>query len=69
MITPIIYTKVGCPWCDEVLFYFDKKHIPYKKMIVSGNAAAMAEMSAISGQTKAPTMNWDGEILADFGGL
>ena len=27
----------------------------------------MKEMVALSGQTKAPTMDWDGEVLADFG--
>jgi hypothetical protein len=27
----------------------------------------MAEMEALSGQTKAPTMDWQGEVLADFG--
>jgi glutaredoxin 3 len=27
----------------------------------------MAEMRELSGQTKAPTMRWGDEILADFG--
>lgn len=27
----------------------------------------MAEMVALSGQSKAPTLDWDGEVLADFG--
>jgi len=35
--------------------------------VVSGNSAAMQEMVRLSGQSKAPTMDWDGEILADFG--
>ena len=66
-ITPILYVKTGCPWCDEVLEYMDRKNLPYRKVTVSGNREAMAEMVELSGQSKAPTMDWDGEVLADFG--
>lgn len=27
----------------------------------------MEEMFSLSGQRKAPTMDWEGEVLADFG--
>lgn len=65
--TPIIYVKTGCPWCDEVLEYFDSKKLPYTEVTVSGNREAMQAMVDLSGQSKAPTMDWDGEVLADFG--
>lgn len=65
--TPVLYLKPGCPWCEEVVAYLDRKSIPYEKVIVSGNRAAMQEMIDLSGQSKAPTMDWDGEVLADFG--
>ena len=65
--TPILYVKTGCPWCDEVLDYFDGHKLPYRKITVSGNREAMQEMVDLSGQSKAPTMDWDGEVLADFG--
>ena len=67
MITPIIYIKPGCPWCEEVLDYMNAKDLPYEKVVVTGDPDAMAEMVALSGQSKAPTMDWDGEVLADFG--
>lgn len=67
MITPTLYVKTGCPWCDEVLDYMDEKGLAYTKVVVSGNREAMDEMVALSGQSKAPTMDWDGEVLADFG--
>lgn len=67
MTVPILYIKPGCPWCDEVVDYFEKKKIAYRAQVVSGNPAAMKEMVDLSGQTKAPTMDWDGEVLADFG--
>jgi len=66
-ITPILYVKTGCPWCEEVLEYFDSHHLPYEKVTVNGNAAAMKVTVDLSGQSKAPTMDWDGEVLADFG--
>ncbi|HCN27219.1 MAG TPA: NrdH-redoxin [Verrucomicrobiales bacterium] len=67
MPVPVLYVKTGCPWCDEVLDFLDERRLPYRKVVVSGNAAAMREMADLSGQTKAPTMDWDGEVLADFG--
>ena len=66
-VTPIIYVKTGCPWCDDVLDYFEEKELPYEKVTVSGNREAMQAMVDLSGQSKAPTMDWDGEVLADFG--
>lgn len=67
MSLPILYIKRGCPWCDEVVDYLKRKNITVKTVIVSGNPAAMKEMVDLSGQTKAPTMDWQGEVLADFG--
>ena len=52
-VTPILYVKTGCPWCEEVLEYFQAHKLPFEKITVSGNPA--------------PTMDWDGEVLADFG--
>ena len=67
MIKPIIYVKTGCPWCEEVLEYLDALRIAYQKITVSGNRDAMQAMIDLSGQSKAPTMDWYGEVLADFG--
>lgn len=67
MIKPIVYVKTGCPWCEEVLEYLDARRIAYQPITVSGNREAMKEMIDLSGQSKAPTMDWDGEVLADFG--
>jgi glutaredoxin 3 len=64
---PIVYIKIGCPWCDDVIEYLGGKRIAYRQVVVSGNREAMQEMVDLSGQSKAPTLDWDGEILADFG--
>ena len=62
-----LYIKPGCPWCDEVVYYLDRKNITVRTVVVSGNREAMHEMVGLSGQSKAPTMDWHGEVLADFG--
>lgn len=67
MSLPILYIKPGCPWCDEVVDYLERKRIAVKTVIVSGNREAMMEMVELSGQSKAPTMDWHGTVLADFG--
>lgn len=63
----VLYVKPGCPWCTEVENYLSEKGIEVRRVVVSGDRQAMEEMINISGQKKAPTMDWEGEILADFG--
>ena len=67
MSLPILYIKTGCPWCDDVIDYLDRQRIEVETIVVSGNREAMAEMVALSGQSKAPTLDWHGKVLADFG--
>lgn len=63
----VLYVKNGCPWCVEVEEYLAEKGIVVRRVVVSGNRDAMEEMVALSGQSKAPTLDWDGDVLADFG--
>jgi glutaredoxin 3 len=65
--TPVLYVKPGCPWCEEVVDYFKAHKIEFKSVNVSANPLAMQAMRDLSGQSKAPTLDWGGEILADFG--
>ena len=67
MSLPILYIKPGCPWCVDVVDYLKRRKIEVKQVIVSGDREAMQQMIDLSGQSKAPTMNWHGEVLADFG--
>lgn len=66
-MTPTLYVKAGCPYCKAALDYLDQHKVDYEKVDVRGSDAGMNKLQEISGQTKTPTMNWDGEILADFG--
>lgn len=63
---PILYVKPGCPWCHEAIEYLDEHGVGYQQKDVTSDSAARAEMQRKSGQTKAPTLDWRGKILADF---
>lgn len=64
---PILYVKSGCPWCEEVVGFLRDHGIGYRERLVSGDTAAFGEMQRASGQTKAPVLDWRGDVLADFG--
>ncbi len=61
----IIYTKTGCPWCIKALTFLNTAGVEYEEREVLSNPDFMKEMEEKSGQTKAPTIDLDGEILAD----
>jgi glutaredoxin 3 len=61
----IIYTKTGCPWCKGVLDLLNEKGVAYEEREVRSNPTFMKELTEKSGQTKTPTLDIDGEILAD----
>lgn len=62
-----LFIKPGCPWCDEAIEWLEAHGIAYERLDVIRNAAARAEMFDLTGQTKAPSIDVDGHILADFG--
>jgi glutaredoxin len=66
-MTPILYIKPGCPWCDDALDYLKRRGIEHETVDVLSDRDKMREMVELSGQSKTPTLDWDGEILADFG--
>ena len=61
----IVYTKLGCPWCREVIAFMKEKNVPFEEREVRGNKEWFGEMVKKSGQEKTPTLDLDGAILAD----
>lgn len=61
----IVYTKTGCPWCIGVTDFLKESNIDFEERNVTENEEYFVEMQAKSGQSKAPTLDIDGEILAD----
>lgn len=62
-----LFIKPGCPWCDEAIEWLDIRKIAYDTLDVNNDEAARREMRELTGQTKAPSIEVDGEVLADFG--
>lgn len=62
-----LFIKPGCPWCDEALDWFAARGITPETLDVIRDPVARAEMRELTGQTRAPSLDVDGEILADFG--
>jgi len=65
--TPRLFTKQGCPWCQKARDILNEKGVPYQEISVTESEDAFNEMQRLSGQTFAPVLDWNGEILADFG--
>ena len=61
-----LFIKPHCGWCDEAIDWLDERGIQYETLDVTRDRAARQEMFELSGQTLAPTIDVDGEILADF---
>lgn len=62
-----LFIKTGCPWCDEAVEWLDDHGIKYATLNVSSDPDAREEMLELTGQTKAPSIEVDGKVLADFG--
>lgn len=63
---PTLYVKTGCPWCREALSFFNAQGVDLDIRDVSIDASDMNAMVSISGQTKAPTFEYDEFVVADF---
>ncbi|MGI8603511.1 MAG: glutaredoxin family protein [Verrucomicrobiales bacterium] len=61
-----LFVKTHCGWCHEAQDWLDKRGIEYELVDVISDPAAFQEMRQLSGQTLAPVIEVDGEILADF---
>lgn len=61
-----LFIKPYCGWCHEATDWLDAHGVKYEKLDVISDARAREEMAQLSGQTLAPVLDVDGEILADF---
>ena len=61
-----LFVKPFCGWCHEAQDWLDDHEIEYQTLDVTTDRAARQEMLELSGQTLAPVIEVDGEVLADF---
>lgn len=62
-----LFIKPYCPWCHKAVDWLKAHDIKHETLDVIADQEAFAEMREISGQTLAPVIDVDGEVLADFG--
>jgi glutaredoxin 3 len=62
-----LFIKPYCGWCDRASRWLDEHGVTYETLDVFADASAWDEMLKLSGQTLAPVLDVDGQILADFG--
>jgi glutaredoxin len=61
-----LFVKPYCGWCREAQDWLDEKGVTYETLDVISDSGARREMRELSGQTLAPVIEVDGQILADF---
>lgn len=61
-----LFIKPFCGWCDEAVDWLDQHGLDYQKLDVIADGRARGEMVRLSGQSLAPVIDVDGEVLADF---
>ena len=62
-----LFIKPYCGWCHKAMRWLDERGVKYETLDVIADTKAYDEMVELSGQTLAPVIDVDGEILADFG--
>src|SRR5258708_5698650 len=61
-----LFIKPFCGWCDQAMDWLDARGVKYEVLDVIADAGARQEMEELSGQTLAPVLDVDGQILSDF---
>jgi len=62
-----LFIKPYCGWCDKAARWLDDHGVKYETLDVIAYPEAFDEMVELSGQSLAPVLDVDGEVLADFG--
>ena len=62
-----LFIKPYCGWCRQAMDWLDDNDIQYETLDVIADEKAYEEMYRLSGQTLAPVIDVDGQVLADFG--
>jgi monothiol glutaredoxin len=60
-----VWTKIGCPWCIEVVDLLNERQLAFEERVVTTNKGHWDEMVRLSRQSKAPVVDIDGHLLID----
>ncbi len=62
-----LFIKPYCGWCRAAMSWLKDHEVRYEAIDVIADPKAYDEMVRLSGQTCAPVIDVDGQLLADFG--
>lgn len=62
-----LFIKPGCPWCEEALEWLNDQGVEFQTLDIIQDSDAREEMIELTGQSKVPSIEVDGALLADFG--
>jgi glutaredoxin len=60
-----LYRKAGCPWAAAVIGFLNELNVRFEIRNVTTHPQYAAEVQKKSGKCISPTLDFDGEILAD----
>lgn len=61
----IVYRKSGCPWAAAVMAFLNELAVPFELRNVTTHPQFAKEVQAKSGKCISPTVEIDGQIIAD----
>jgi glutaredoxin 3 len=61
----VLYKKSGCPWAAAVMGFLEELNVPFEIKNVTTHPHYAKEVEKKSGKCMSPTLDFDGEILAD----
>ena len=61
-----VYSTPTCPYCRMAKDYLSSRGASYAEVDVSGDKAAAAEMTKLSGQMGVPVVVIDGNVIVGF---
>jgi glutaredoxin len=61
-----LFVKPYCGWCHQAEDWLKARGLAFQRLDVIADLKARKEMEALSGQTLAPVIEVNGQILADF---
>jgi len=61
-----LFVKTGCPYCAKAREYLAAQNFQFLERNVTEDREAFEQMKKLSGQDKAPTLVFEGDVLSDF---
>lgn len=62
----LVFTTPACPWCNRAKAHLRERHVPFREVDVSRDAAAARDLVRRTGQMGVPVIEIDGRPAVGF---